>query len=62
MCLWSDLYEDLISSSRLLHDMFAQIRSILTAEHELEGSALQLMGMLDVIMSSSTFVNTADVS
>jgi len=41
--------------------MFAQIRSILTAEHELEGSALELVGTLDVIMSS-TFVNIADVS
>lgn len=57
-----DLYGDLISSSRLLHDIFAQIRSTLTAERELERSALELMGTLDVIMSSSTFVNTADVS
>jgi len=62
LCLLSDLYEDLISSSRLLHDIFAQIRSTLTAEHELEGSALELMGILDVIMSSSSFYNVADVS
>ena len=62
LCLLSDLYEDLISSSRLLHNIFAQIRSTLTAEHELEGSALELIGTLDVIMSSSTFANSSDVS
>jgi len=58
----SDLYEDQISSSRTLHDIFAQIRSTLTAEHELAVSALELMGTLDVIMSASTFVNSADAS
>ena len=58
----SDLYEDHISSNRSLHDIFAQIRSTLTAEHELAVSALELMGTLDVIMSASTFVNDTDVS
>jgi len=57
-----DLYEDNISSSRSLHDMFAQIRSTLTAEHELAVSALELMGTLDVIMSASSFVSSTDVS
>lgn len=57
-----DLYEDHISSNRSLHDIFAQIRSTLTAEHELAVSALELMGTLDVIMSASTFVNDTDVS
>jgi len=58
----SDLYEDHISSSRSLHDMFAQIRSTLTSEHELAVSALELMGTLDVIMSAPTFVDSANVS
>jgi len=58
----ADLYEDKISSSRLLHDMFAQIRSTLTAEHQLAVSALELMGTLDVIMSASSFVSSAEVS
>jgi len=60
--LVSDLYEDQISSSKLLHDMFAQIRSTLTAEHQLAVSALELMGSLDIIMSASTSVNNTDVS
>jgi len=54
----SDLYEDQIASSRALRDMFAQIRSTLTSEHELAVSALELMGTLDVIMSASTFANS----
>ena len=58
----SDLYEDHISSSRSMHDIFAQIRSTLTAEHELAVSALELMGTLDIIISASTFVSSADVS
>jgi len=58
----SDLYEDRISSSRSLRDMFAQIRSVLTAEHELAVSALEITGTLDVIMSACTSDNTVDVS
>jgi len=45
-----------------MHDIFAQIRSTLTAEHELAVSALELMGTLDIIISASTFVSSADVS
>ena len=62
MMFVSDLYEDSISSSRLLRDIFAQIRSTLTAEHELAVSALELMGTLDVIMSASSFGSSTDVS
>jgi len=56
------LYEDKIVSSRLLRDIFAQIRSTLTAEYELAVSALELMGTLDVIMSASSFVSRAELS
>lgn len=62
MLFVSDLYEDQISSSRSLHDIFAQIRSTLTSEHELAVSALELMGTLNVIMSASTFTDTTDIS
>jgi len=62
MMFVSDLYEGHISSSQSLHDMFAQIRSTLTSEHELAVSALELMGTLDVIMSAPTFVDSANVS
>jgi len=60
MVFVSDLYEDQVSSSKSLHDIFAQIRSTLTAEHELAVSALELMGTLDVILSAFSSANTDD--
>ena len=62
MMFVSDLYEGNIFSSQTLRSMFAQIRSTLTAEHELAVSALELMGTLDVIMSASSFVSSTEVS